>query len=187
MSFIFLCLFIIFIDPVFAEDIRDIKPPIDFPPNFLFVIILLIIGLIVASFFLVRRFINRSKKEKISVAEYLPPWVVAHRRLNDLKRKNFPESGKIKEYYTVLSDILRRYIEDRFLIKAPEMTTQEFLEHLKISTALNANQKEVLKDFLNSCDMVKFAKYGPTLDETETSFDLTSKLIDETKEDYMEC
>jgi len=92
-----------------------------------------------------------------------------------------PGKGEIKKYYYILSDILRKYIEDRFNIKAPEMTTPEFLVYLKDSKELSAQQKEILKDFLVHCDMVKFAKYGPSAKEIDESFDIVIKFVNETK------
>ena len=65
------------------------------------------------------------------------------------------------------------------------MTTQEFLGYLRNSRHLNSEHNDLLKEFLNSCDMVKFAKYGPSLKETEMSFDMAKKLINALKEPTM--
>ena len=113
-----------------------------------------------------------------------PSWVIADERLEELKNLNLPSSGKNKEYYTLLSDIVRRFIEARFSLRAPEMTTQEFLGYIS-SRHLNSEHNELLQGFLNSCDMVKFAKYGPSLKETATSFDMAKKLINALKEPTM--
>jgi len=85
-----------------------------------------------------------------------------------------------------VSDITRLYMENRFNIHAPHMTTEEFLYYLGVSGHLNDTQKSSLKDFLNSCDMVKFAKYAPTIKEALNNFGCAQKLIDETKTNAFE-
>ena len=67
-------------------------------------------------------------------------------------------------------------------MKAPEMTTEEFLFSLKNSGGLSITHKNLLKEFLNLCDAVKFAKYGPTEKEISQSFDIAKAFIDETKQ-----
>ncbi len=89
--------------------------------------------------------------------------------------------GKYQEYFFRLSDILRHYIEGRFLLKAPEMTTEEFLICLNQSSQLNQFQKQGIKDFLTQSDLVKFAKLEPTTAQADTGFQLVKKFVDETK------
>ena len=165
-----------------AEDIRDVKPPVDFPPNYL--LLWIILGLIVVAvvFLLTRFLITKSRGKKISVASPKLPHEIAFERLAELQKRNLPAVGQMKEFYSVLSDIIRHYIEERFSIKAPEMTTQEFLWFLNSSSRLLENHKIFLKDFLISCDMVKFAKHAPELNEIDSSFQLAKKFVEETKE-----
>ena len=166
----------------YAEDIRDVKPPVDFPPSFFFLYFLLAIVALAAVIGLFYFLKTRFKKPRPMITPPpKPPHETAYERLQELKEQNLPSQGRFKEYYTILADIIRRYIEDRFGIRAPEMTTQEFLDSLRASEELTPEHKNLLKGFLNSCDMVKFAKYGPTFPETEESFQHASKFIDETK------
>lgn len=116
---------------------------------------------------------------------YVPPPKpadeVAHERLARLKIEDLPGKGRVKEYYIELSDIIREYIENRFALKAPDMTTEEFLDSIRDSVELVGSIKDLLKDFLSRCDMVKFAKYGPTLLEMLDSFKAAERLVDETR------
>ena len=96
--------------------------------------------------------------------------------------KEYLSTGKVQEFYFELSNIARHYIEDRFKLKAPEMTTEEFLTTLKKSEALNSEQKSLVKDFLSHCDMVKFAKYLPQKKEIDSSYESAKNLVDQTKE-----
>lgn len=162
-----------------GEDIRDIRPPVAYPLNWLFW--MTVIGAVLlagAAWFLKRRLQFPVSKDAAVLRK--PAWVVAREFLNRLREKDFPAKGMVREYYFELSYILRRYIEDRFLLRAPEMTTEEFLESLKDSSALSGPQKENLQGFLTGCDMVKFARYSAGREEMDKSFQLVEKFVDET-------
>jgi len=171
----------IFTGQSFAEDIRDIEPPVNLPPNYFLLYLLAAILGAAALFFLIRFLIKRFRKPKAETVIVRLPWEIAFENLEDLKNKNFPSLGMFKDYYILLSGIVRKYIEDRFKIKAPEMTTQEFLTSLKKSNDIKLDDKKLLEDFLNSCDMVKFAKHSPTLNEAEKSFDFAKIFISNTR------
>ena len=96
-------------------------------------------------------------------------------------RVNFIKNSDVKEYYAGVSDCVRRYIERLFRVRAPEMTTEEFLGSLRESTVLSLDQKDLLKAFLSACDLVKFAKYTPARTEMESVFTAAKKFIEETK------
>jgi len=165
-----------------AEGLRDIKDPVYFPVDYLPFLITLIVLLSVGIYFLLRRFAGRRKadKEKISVRTR-PPHETAYGALEALQAKGLPPQGRFKEYYYELSLIVRHYIEERFEIRAPEMTTEEFLSALGESEALTEAHRGLLKEFLILCDIVKFAKYGPTPQEADDSFGAAWKFVDETK------
>ena len=180
--FVLIICFFVHINLCWA-DIRDIAPPVEFPSNnYPFYLLLIVLGLALI-FSLTNLFLTRFKKFKPQGIK--PSWVIADERLEELRNRDLLKNGKNKEYYTLLSDIIRRFMEARFSVKAPEMTTQEFLGYLRNSSHLNSGHNELLKEFFNSCDMVKFAKYGPSLKETETSFDMAKKLIHALKEPTM--
>ena len=82
-----------------------------------------------------------------------------------------------------ISDILRHYIEHRFDLRAPERTTEEFLIELQYTDALSESDKGDLGEFLTHCDMVKFAKYSPTTEQIQQTFDLVKSFIEKTKSD----
>ncbi len=167
---------------IWAEELRDIKPPVELPWNYLFIYLIVAMLYLIAVFFLLKYFMKKRKaRPKTELVRLQSPWEIAFDQLNELKKKDFLVREEFKEYYSCLSDIIRRYMEDRFSIKAPEMTTQEFLFYLRETQLLSGDQKTALKNFLNSCDMVKFAKYDPTISEAEESFGLAQKLIEETK------
>lgn len=170
------------------EGLKDIKPPVYFPADYFIFILIAAIILLAAAAFLIARFLKKRKKVKPApvLKPRRPAHEIAYEALEALRAKNLPYSGRVKEYYFKLSDIARHYLEDRFSIKAPEMTTEEFLYFLQGSSALSIVHKGLLTEFLGHCDMVKFAKYGPAPKEIEYSFDAARKLVDETKESGVE-
>ncbi|MFA5143834.1 MAG: BatD family protein [Candidatus Omnitrophota bacterium] len=151
-------------------DIKDIKGPLRyFEPN-LFLIAVLIV--VLAAIALAVLYKLRKKPAPVKT-----PYEIAAQELETV-RANFLKNPDVKEYYAGVSDCVRRYIERAFKFKAPEMTTEEFLDSLKTATILSFDQKNILKDFLSACDLVKFAKYLPAAGEMESVFLAARKFID---------
>lgn len=111
-----------------------------------------------------------------------PPtaWDVAYNRMRELDARKWPEQGRVQPYYVELSSILRHYIEDRFTLHAPEMTTPEFLAEASRSGVLTADHQDLLAHFLRHCDRVKFAQFRPSQGDMERSFSEVLRFIDET-------
>ena len=110
-----------------------------------------------------------------------PAYEVALEQLEELARKDLPSQGKWKEYFSGISNIVRHYLEQGFAYKAPEMTTEEFLAHARETSYLTSVHKELLKDFLVACDMVKFAKYVPAPEEGAQVYDAAHQFVVQTK------
>jgi hypothetical protein len=87
----------------------------------------------------------------------------------------------IKEYYFALSTILRHYIEDRFGLRAPEQTTEEFLQSLHSSGTFVQRYQDVLARFLRECDLVKFANHTATATDAARAHDCAVQFIEETR------
>ncbi|HKX60950.1 MAG TPA: hypothetical protein VJS65_03885, partial [Verrucomicrobiae bacterium] len=88
-------------------------------------------------------------------------------------------------FCTAVSNTLRLYLEERFHLHAPERTTEEFLVELQGSAALNPEQKRSLQSFLQSCDLVKFARLEPTESALRDLHDSALRLVDETQFDAL--
>jgi len=166
-----------------VPDIRDIKPPVYFTTNYSFLIVIAAIIVLAIFGFFITRFLKEKLKKKASIPSVppKPAHIIAYEALEALQVKYLIQHGKIKECFFELSGIIRRYIENRFSIRAPEMTTEEFLTSIRDSGILTGLHKNLVKRFLELCDIVKFAKYGPTPKEIDKSFEAAKKLIDETK------
>ena len=163
---------------IFAEGLRDVKPPLAYPLSIIFLaafFCLLLLALILVWLLFKRR------RREVMPTQQLSPWENAVAQLRELEKQGLVAAGQWDRYYSQLTDILRNYIEEQLSIRAPEMTTEEFLQHLQRSAQLNPAQKASLRSFLESSDLVKFAKYAPDPSEAKKSFDLAVQFIQETK------
>ena len=164
---------------VAGEALRDIHGPVGFPGNPL-IILFIVLAALAAGFLIYKKFKPAPKTIEPGPIDTRAPWEIALDELNHLSQKKLLDQGFFKEYYSALSDIIRSYFERRFNVKAPEMTTEEFLWSLEGSQDLLSEQKATLKKFLNSCDIVKFAKYVPATEEARASFTFAKQLVEQT-------
>jgi hypothetical protein len=113
----------------------------------------------------------------------VPAHELAYEALRRLVAENLIKQGEIKVFYRRLSGIVRRYIENRFGLHAPEQTTEEFLTGLEAAQEYPGTYKPLLKTFLNHCDLVKFAEYQPQAEDIQKTFDSCMAFINGTKEE----
>ena len=170
---------------VAGEGLRDVRPPVYFPADYFFLLGILFLVLVVG--LIVFIYLKQKRKDKIEQppVDIRLPWEIAYDQLDRLAASSYLQEGRFKEYYSELSGIIRYYFENRFEIRAPEMTTEEFLWSLEKSRDLTTNHKETLKRFMTSCDIIKFARHIPLVEEAEESFRFARQLIEETKIEEM--
>lgn len=161
-------------------DIKEIAPPLDLggtPPWVYALVAVGVLALAAAAYY----FWRRRRREVEAAIPVIPPHELAFEDLDKLLAEDLIAKGQIKLFYLRLSNILRRYIEGRFGLHAPERTTEEFLEDLRAGTDFSSEQKSLLRRFLLHCDLVKFAKHQPTRDEVDLAVGSCRTFIDETK------
>ncbi len=145
-----------------AQEFHDIAPPVDYslvPPWVVFVAAfaaLTIVGLIV--WWLVRRRMRRP-------AFVRSPRDLALERLEAAR----VEIERITPYQFSIrvSDILRRYVTEQYQFPLTRQTSVEFLTALARRSEFSADDKSLLTDFLNRCDLIKFARYEATTADSE--------------------
>ena len=161
-----------------TDDIRAIKPPVALPDPLAWLWwTLAALGVIAVA--LTVWFVLRRKRLAPKVAIIIPPHVRAKEKLAEALRF----VGDPKLFCTMVSDTARLYLEERFNLRAPERTTEEFLIELRTSPHLTLDQKESLGAFLESCDLVKFARFEPTEQALRELHDSALRLVDETQYD----
>jgi len=159
-----------------ANDIRDIKPPVEIPSGWEWLWWTLG-GLAVAAIVFALWKWWRKRRSQIP----LEPPVPAHARAKQMLEKALELIAQPKPFCILVSDTIRVYLEERFDFHAPERTTEEFLHELQGTDLLSAEQKEKLGEFLERCDLVKFAKYEPREPELRDLHGSAVRLVEETE------
>ncbi len=119
------------------------------------------------------------KRKAVEILAPPTAWQVALNELAKLRLES--KDGNFNYTYTRLSDILRRYLEKRFLLPATISTTPEFLHTLRFSdVVLNDAQKQSLSEFMEAADLVKFAKMQPGEAAVANAITKAETLIKET-------
>ncbi|WP_346861109.1 hypothetical protein [uncultured Draconibacterium sp.] len=113
-----------------------------------------------------------------------PPHIVAIRELDRIKAEKVWQKGKVKQYYSEVTDTLRTYIEDRFQIQAMEQTSDETIESFRNQKGLlNDKSFANLSQILKLADLVKFAKYQPLPDDDNMALVNAYFFINDTKKE----
>ena len=164
-------------DAADIRDIKDVEPvPADLRPYYIAAGALLLLALIA---WLVLRWRRRPVRGQ-AAAPPPPPHEIAAKALAELARRRLPQEGAFLEHYTALATIVRTYIEQRFHLRAPEMTTEEFLLASARDARLVGAHRALLGQFLRECDMVKFARHVPAIVDGERALAAAARFVAET-------
>jgi hypothetical protein len=164
-----------------SQDILDIKGPLEIPRSLwsLWPWFAAALGLAALIFLYLRRK-GGEAPSAVSRKPRLPPYDEAYQALCRLRDSGLLEEGQLKPYFTRLSEIIRRYLERRYLIQAMESTTTQLLDQLrKMSLALD--ELKLFRDFFPCCDLVKFAKYAPPVPEQKRVTQLAFRILEVTR------
>ncbi len=158
------------------KDINDIKPMIEFPNLLPFILMIVVILLAIVLFFGFRLY-RRIKRRIASPEKLIPCWEKALNALDALLKEEIVDGRTLKKFYYALTEILKRYLEERFGFPAIEQTTTEIIQSMKL-------QKIPLRDDFQTvftyADMVKYAKFIPPQNATENLVKQVRELIHKT-------
>ena len=93
-----------------------------------------------------------------------------------------PREDQLEKFYVELSGIVRRYLERRFNLRSPELTTEEFLNVASRSPDLHLEMRGLLKEFLTQADLVKFAGFHPGQEQVQESIVAARRFLEETRD-----
>lgn len=161
-------------------ELRDIKPPEVLPFDWRPYGLVAVAGLVLAGlggglFFYLRR-------PAPAVAPAAPPASqVALEALRRLRAQGLIEKQQFETYYVSLSAIVREYLENGLNLRAPEMTTEEFLSAAARDHQLSPVQQARLAEFLSQADLVKFARHRPGPEEGEAAYRAARRFVEETR------
>jgi hypothetical protein len=162
---------------------KEIKGQIKYPITFREIIPWVLLGLLVIAIALaVYRYIKYKKENKDFFGHAIvkdPPHIVALKELEKLRNQKLWQNGKQKQFYTIITDTLRSYIENRFSVSAMEKTSGEILNELE-EQKIEARAYKALTELFQLSDFVKFAKYTPIEAENEEAIPKAVTFINST-------
>ncbi len=168
-----------------------IKPIVDAPIDWRSVIVKILIGVLTIAilliiYILVKRHIKK-KKLQAQTIEKRPEVVktcdeIALEKLEIIRREKIWQAGKLKEYYTDVTDVLREYIEARFGVVTFERTSSEIVDSLSFIQKTYPNALNLLSRIFDTSDMVKFAKLVPDFNMHTDTLKNAVEFVDITKE-----
>jgi len=167
------------------SELKDIKGPLDdnigWSDIWPWLVLILIILL---SIFTYKKYFNKKKKTVVVKKNIqTPAHVLALNALKKLENKKLIDKKDIKEYYSSISEIIRRYIENRFNFPALELTTYEILDI--ITANIKKEESISLKNILEISDLVKFAKKIPDQIENVKNLNLATDFVKKTKKEII--
>ena len=174
------------LDTTQANAIADIKMPVKAPltiqealPYILYTLAIIVFILLVIYFIRKRKKHEPLIKKRTKPKE--PANVIALRDLDKIKQEKYWQKGKIKYYHSIITEVLRMYIENRFDIMAMEKTSGEIISEFTNNKLLDEESFEKLKQILTMADFVKFAKLKPLPDENVSSLQNAYQFVFSTK------
>ena len=150
--------------------------------NFAFWMSLLCVVAMVASYYLWTRLKeNKPVLVRVRIIKKIPPHQRALDEIERLKDERMSASDDQKSYYTLLTDVIRKYIKERFGFNAMEMTSSEIIEQLRNTG--DERMTNELKELFMTADLVKFAKYSTLMNENDANLVNAIEFINTTKQD----
>jgi hypothetical protein len=169
--------------PPNAKDIKGLKPNIRAPTDVRsYVLLGLIACALGAAVFFTVRLLRKRRRAKPSAVPVVPPKLaheIAFEELLRIASLNLLSQGKIKEYYSLISETLRKYIGNRYSFETLDLTTFELAREMS-KRDIPRSSAEEFRSFLARSDLVKFAKFVPSCDEMESAIEVVRELVKKT-------
>jgi len=156
---------------ILAQELHDISPPVDYslvPTWAIFAVAFAGLSLLGLIGWLIGRHLRRPK-----------PVPSARARSLELLRRAREQITEISPYeFSIrVSDILRRYVTEQYQLPLTRQTSVEFLEALARTESFSDDEKSLLGDFLNRCDLIKFARYDATTSDSELLLEEATRFV----------
>ena len=141
--------------------------------------VLMLVLLAAAYYLYLRLRDNKPIITHIRIVKRLLPHQKALQQIEQIKADKMVASENSKEYYTKLTDTIRKYIEERYGFSAMEMTSSEIIDHLMATQDESALSE--LRHLFLTADLVKFAKYSTLINENDANLVNAIDFINQTK------
>ena len=143
--------------------------------------VLMLVLLAVTYYLYLRLRDNKPIIKTIRIVKRLLPHQKAMKEIEQIKADKMVSSENSKEYYTKLTDTLRKYIEERYGFNAMEMTSSEIID--KLTATQDENAISELRQLFLTADLVKFAKYSTLINENDRNLVNAIDFINQTKQE----
>ena len=159
--------------------IHDIKGQIEYPVTFKEVLPWVLGGIaVIALILLAFKLIDRANKRKAEALKPKDPaYIVALRELDKYRSDKYWAPERQKAFYSGITDALKFYMDDRFGVDAPEMTTAELFDALKSDKDITPEMYSELKELFERADFVKFAKHVASDEENAGALPLAVRFV----------
>jgi len=167
-----------------STDINPLKAQFEFQRDYTMYYVwgsVIFLALLIAAYF-IWRFL-RKRKEYVKPVDPRKPWEISFEQLALLKQKNLINDKLYKQYYIELTEIIRSYLQKIYQINVLDMTTEEFLEVFS-KQELPGGLYTQTESFLKHADLIKFAKFIPETERTDSDYKLVHDMIDDVRLDY---
>ena len=155
-----------------VADIHEIAPPVDYslvPPWLIYTGIALALGILGLIGWLIQKRLRRPK----------PQQSPRDRALQELNRiRGEMETLTPYQFSIHVSDILRRYVTEQYQLPVTRQTSVEFLNTLGRTPSFSEDEKSLLEDFLNRCDLIKFARYDATIEDSRLLLEEATRFVE---------
>ena len=146
-----------------------------------------LITLFVLGYFVYRRL---RSDEGLPIVDPRTPWEIAIDELDRIERLDLPEDGRFKEHYTLVADAMRIYVQAMYLrdvspVDAIDMTTDEIWTALRRSS-LNYDDARQVNELLQEADIVKFAKFTPSVTQAYEASGQARYIVEVTRPQFQE-
>ena len=166
-----------------GAELKDIKQPMEAPigwsdiwPWLLGIVLLILIAYILKKYVFTKKEALKIEKPKVII----PADITALQQLTKLDEAQLWQAGNVKKYHSEISEIIRRYTENRFNFIALELATEEIISELK--SKVNNEQLASITILLERADLAKFAKSKPEETENKESMQLAKHFVAQTKQ-----
>ena len=164
--------------------LRDIKPPVPIPTIVPWKIILSLLGIGLSMAILFWMWRKRVKEEQLEKEEVFipsrPPYEIAMEKLDQLKEQIPTGPDQIKNFYAVLSYLVREYLEFQYFVRAIEMTTSE-IEDARYLVPTDQEKLHDVITVLKRADLAKFARFQPDLNQSKEDLKMIEDFLKSTR------
>lgn len=141
--------------------------------------VLMLVLLAICYYLYLRMRDNKPIITHIRIVKKLLPHQKAMQQIEQIKAEKMVTAEDSKEYYTRLTDTIRKYIEERYGFSAMEMTSSEIIA--KLMETQDEGALSELRHLFLTADLVKFAKYSTLINENDMNLVNAIDFINQTK------